>query len=146
MEGAGGLGTFLKLLGPAGFRLKLAGLCDADKEADWGRILKLAGVCTAETRAALEQARFYVCNCDLEDELIRAFGVPQLLQLIEEVGDRPAFDLFCGQPLHKPKSTEEKLRAFLATKGKKVRYAPLIVESIDVTKLPAPLEGVLASV
>jgi hypothetical protein len=44
------------------------------------------------------------------------------------------------------KLDEELLRGFFGKKGRKVRYAPLIVERMDMANIPSPLAGVLASV
>src|SRR5207245_9473576 len=110
------------------------------------RVLAQAGICTGTGRAVFEQAGFYVCNRDLEEELVRAFGMTEVIQLIESGGDKRAFELFCAQPNQKTKPREEQLHDFLATKGRKVRYAPVMVEKMDMANLPPPLKGVLASV
>jgi hypothetical protein len=146
MEGAGGLETFLKLLGPNGFCLSLSGLCDADKEAEWTKTLHAAGIIANPDSAELSSKGFYVSRSDLEEELVRSYGATPLVELIDAEGEKRAFELFIGQPIHKTKPLAEQLRGFLATKGRKVRYAPLIVEKLEPAKIPAPLMGVLSNV
>jgi predicted ATPase len=141
MEGAGGIDTFVKLLGPAGFQLKLAGLCDADKESLWANTLHAAGLCTHPTRAAVEDAGYFVCDPDLEGELLAALGARAVVDIIESQGEKAVFDRFALQPAQRTKNLEEQLHAFLAKR--KVRYAPLLAERLGHGKIPAPLTGVL---
>src|SRR5215831_14509316 len=70
--GAQAIGRFLDLYGPRGRDLRLAGLCDAGEERDFRRGLEWAELGSHLTRAGLEALGFYVCEADLEDELIRA--------------------------------------------------------------------------
>lgn len=143
MEGAGGLKTFVELLGRAGFGLKIAGMCDADKEADWATVLHEAGITAKATRASMHGSGFFVCDLDLEDELIRAYGTAHVVQLIKEEGEGEALEQFKGQNAYKSKPLAAQVRAFLQKKGRKVRYAPLIVDRLDLSKVPPPLTQVL---
>src|SRR5215218_2029175 len=70
--GAQAIGRFLNLFGPQGLDLRLAGLCDAAEEGNYRRGLERAGFGSNLTRADMERLGFYVCDADLEDELIRA--------------------------------------------------------------------------
>lgn len=146
MEGAGGLDTFLKLLGPDGFKLRIAGLCDCDKEPQWAQIVMQAKLCRGTTRTDLNNAGFFVCDRDLEDELIRAHGITDMLKLIDEEGETNAFTKFCVQPDQKGKTQVEQLRSFMGKKGRKVRYAPLVIDRLPLAKVPSPLSGVLSNV
>lgn len=143
MEGAGGLKTFIGLLGPDGFGLQLAGICDSDKEKDWLAVLRAAGIVTGNSRSALAAGGFYVSDVDLEDELIRASGVPEVEKLIDEEGEKIAFQKHCNQPDQRPKAAEEQMRTFFARKGRKIRYAPLIMERVDLARVPKSLQGVV---
>jgi hypothetical protein len=144
MEGASGIETFVKLLGPAGFQLKLAGLCDADKESHWTDTLHTAGLCTDPTRAALGDAGYFVCSPDLEGELLAALGARAVVGIIEEQEEKAAFDRFALQPAQRTKNLEDQLHAFLGKR--KVRYAPLLAERLGRGEIPAPLTGVLGHV
>ena len=113
LEGGGGLGTFLGMLGPRGFSLKLAGLCDQDSQSGWIKKLDEAGVGSVLDRAAMERVGFYVCESDLEDELLRALGVDEALEIVQERGDRAAFDFYSQEPRHSDLDTHDQLLGFL---------------------------------
>src|SRR5262245_24010776 len=53
---------------------RAAGLCDAGEEHAYRRALERAGFGPIATRGDLERHGFFVCEADLEDELIRALG------------------------------------------------------------------------
>ena len=63
--GATNIGTFLKLFGPAGLDLRLAGLCDAAEERDFRHGLERAGLGSNLTRDDMDHLGFYVCVTDL---------------------------------------------------------------------------------
>src|SRR5579859_5046307 len=75
--GAQAIGRFLTRFGPAGLGLRLAGLCDAGEEREFRRGLERAGLGSELTREDMERLGFYVCDADLEDELIRASAPTQ---------------------------------------------------------------------
>src|ERR671911_3193475 len=83
MGGAQSLGRFLNLFGPRGLDLELAGLCDAGEEGDFRRGLERAGLGSQLTRSEMERLGFYVCEADLEEELIRALGAHALGRGVE---------------------------------------------------------------
>lgn len=68
------LGKFAQALGPRGLGVGLAGLCDAAEEPYVARHLQRLGLGRAQTREEREALGFFVCEADLEDELIRALG------------------------------------------------------------------------
>jgi ABC-type cobalamin/Fe3+-siderophores transport system ATPase subunit len=144
MEGAGGIKTFINLLGPSGFGLKVAGMCDADKESDWAVVLHEAGITSADNVGAMNSKGFFVCSLDLEDELVRAYGAKNVVTLIEEEGEANAFKQFQLQPSERSKTLDEQVRGFIQKKGRKVRYAPLIVERLTKAQIPLPLQQVLS--
>src|SRR4051794_32864288 len=72
MGGAKNIRAFLEALGPGG--PQVAGLCDAGEADDFRRGLERAGFGPVADQAGLEQLGFFVCDADLEDELIRALG------------------------------------------------------------------------
>src|SRR6185437_4627370 len=74
MRGAGGIGTFLTLLGPDGLKVKLAGLCDAAERPKWAQALESHGMGSKLDRAAMAAMGFEVCDGDLEEVLIAAVG------------------------------------------------------------------------
>lgn len=147
MGGATTIGRFLERFGPQGANVRLAGLCDVGEERAFRRGLRRAGFGSDLTRADMETLGFYVCDADLEDELIRALGVGAVEQVIEAQGELDAFRTLQKQPAQRGRSDEAQLRRFMGSKGgRKIRYAPLLVEALDLDRVPRPLDRVLAHV
>ena len=146
--GAQSIGRFLHRFGPHGMDLELAGLCDAGEEGDFRRGLERAGLGSGLTRVDMEALGFYVCNADLEDELIRALGAAAVERVVEAQGDLGSFRTLQKQPAWKGRAAEEQLRRFMGSGGRrKIRYARLLVEALDLaTQVPRPLDRVLAHV
>lgn len=145
--GAHAVGRFLDLFGPHGRDLRLAGLCDAAEEDDFRRGLEQAGLGSHRTRAELERLGFYVCVADLEDELIRALGVASVEGVVDAQGELGSFRTLQKQPAWRGRATEEQLRRFLGSGGgRKIRYARLLVEALDLDHVPRPLDLLLARV
>jgi len=147
MGGAQSIGRFLNHFGPQGLDLRLAGLCDAGEEGDIRRGLEQAGLGTNLTRTDMERLGFYVCVADLEDELIRALDAAAVEQIVDARGDLRSFRTLQKQPEWKGRSTEEQLRRFMGSgSSRKIEYARLLVDALDLTKVPRPLDLVLAHV
>jgi hypothetical protein len=145
MGGATNIGHFLDLLGPRGLGVSLAGLCDAAEEGYFRRALERAGFGSRLRRADMEALGFYVCTLDLEDELIRALGVASVEQIIQAHGDLRSLRIFQKQPAQQGRSPERQLRRFMGTRaGRKSQYARLLVGALDLTRVPQPLDLVLA--
>jgi hypothetical protein len=145
MGGATNIGHFLDLFGPRGFRVGLAGLCDEGEEHDFRRSLERAGLDPGPGRAELERLGFFVCVADLEDELIRSLGVGLTEQLIEAQGELGPFLTFTKQPAQRNRPRQQQLRRFMGTRsGRKIHYGRVLAEALDLTRVPAPLDGVLA--
>jgi hypothetical protein len=145
--GATSVGRFLEALGPRGLGVGLAGLCDAGEAGYVQRSLERAGLGSALDRAKMEALGFFVCVADLEEELIRALGTAAVIDVLEADGELGSFRTFQKQPAQRERSTEAQLRRFLGTRaGRKSRYAALLVDALDLARIPRPLDGVLASV
>jgi hypothetical protein len=144
MGGAQAIGGFLERFGPHGLDLRLAGLCDAGEEVHFRRGLERAGLGTNLTRTAMEELGFYVCDADLEDELVRSLGAAAVEQVIDAQGDLGSFRTYQKQRAHHGRTHEEQVRGFMW--NRKIRYAPLLVAALDLTRVPRPLDGVLAHV
>jgi hypothetical protein len=145
--GAQAIGRFLLELGPQGRNLTLAGLCDAGEERDFRRGLELAGIGSPATRPEMEGLGFYVCVADLEDELIRALGAAAVEEVVQAQGDLRSFRTMQKQPAWEGRPHEEQLRRFMGSGGRrKIRYARLLVDALDLAQMPRPLECVLAHV
>lgn len=125
----------------------LAGLCDEGEEAVFARGLEHAGVGMFPTRAALQERGFFVCVADLEDELIRSLGVEAVMEVIDRAGETHKFETFQNQPEWRDGDLVAQMRRFIGIRsGRKTRYARLMVEALDLTRVPHPLDGVLAAV
>jgi hypothetical protein len=72
--GAQSVSRVLARFRPTGAGLRVSGLCDAAEERHFCRELARAGYAQPDTRSELEREGFFVCDRDLEDELIRAVG------------------------------------------------------------------------
>jgi hypothetical protein len=145
--GAQAIGAFLERFGPQGLDVRLAGLCDAGEERDFRRGLERAGLGSDLTRAQMEALGFYVCDADLEDELIRALGAESVEQIADAQGDLGAFRTLQKQPAWRGRPREEQLRRWMGSGGRrKIRYAHLLVEALDLTAVPRPLNLLLAHV
>ncbi len=145
MGGAKPIGRYLHQLGPQGLDVRLAGLCDAREEADFRRGLERAGFGTNLTRAEMERLGFFVCEADLEDELIRALGAASVEQVIEAEGELGSWRTLQKQPAQQGRTREAQLRRFMGTRGgRKIRYAVLLVEALDLDRVPRPLDRLLA--
>jgi hypothetical protein len=147
MGGAGNIASFVDLYGPRGLGVRLAGLCDAREEADYRRALERAGLGAKLTRADMEGLGFFVCVADLEDELIRALGAAAVERILDSEGELSALRTFQRQPAWRGRTIEEQLRRFIGThSGRKIRSAPLLVEALDLERIPRPLDRLLAYV
>jgi hypothetical protein len=147
MGGATNIRSFLDLFGPEGLNVRLAGLCDAGEESDFRRGLERAGLGSNLSRADMEALGFYVCVADLEDELIRALGAASVEEILEAQGELGSFRTFQRQPAWQGRGTKEQLRRFMGSgAGRKIRYARLLVDALHLTRVPRPLERVLAHV
>ena len=145
MGGARSIRRFLELFGPRGLDARLAGLCDAAEEGDVRRGLEGAGLGANLGRAGMEALGFYVCDADLEDELIRCLGAAAVEQVIEAQGELGSFRTFQRQPAWRGRGRQQQLRRFIGThSGRKARYARLLVDALELTSAPRPLDRVLA--
>jgi hypothetical protein len=145
LGGAHAIERFLGQLGPRLDDLRVAGLCDAGEEPVFRRALERAGLGTDLSRADMEQLGFYVCVADLEDELIRALGAPNVEDILRVNGDLHRFRTLQQMPEWRGRATEEQLRRFMGSGGgRKTRYARLLVEALDLGRVPRPLDRVLA--
>jgi hypothetical protein len=145
--GAQAIGRFLARLVQPGLGVRVAGLCDAGEEYDFRRALERAGFGSSLGRPEMERLGFYVCEPDLEAELIRAVGPAAVEEIAEAQGDLRAFRTLQKQPEWQGRPVEEQLRRWLGSGGRrKTRYAQLLVDAVDLESIPRPLERLLAHV
>jgi hypothetical protein len=110
---------------------RVLGLCDVGEERWFRRVL---GDAT------------YVCDKDLEDELIRALGPERVEEVIAAQGELETFRHFQNQVFWRGRPVERQLRRWLQNGGRQHRYPPRLVEAMEPDEIPRPLAGVLAAV
>ena len=133
----GGYGNLPRLLGR--YRdVQLAGLYDVGEQRHFLRALG------CDDRSELERVGFYACTRDLEDELTRALGPDGMERVLAEQGELRTFRTYQRQPAHRDRPIEEQLHGFMW--NRKQRYAVLLVEALDLERVPRPLDRVLAHV
>jgi len=142
--GAQAIARYLNLYGPRGLDLTVGGLCDSGEERDFRRGLERGGLGAEITREDMEALGFYVCDADLEDELIRALGSGTVERVVSANGDLKPFRTLQKQPEWRDRPTNEQLRRFMGSGGRrKIRYARFLVEALELTRVPRPLDLVL---
>lgn len=147
MGGATNIGRFLAEYGPTGRNLRVTGLCDSGEVGAYRSALTRAGFGRDLDRDDMEALGFFVCVADLEDELIRAIGVPAIEVVLETEGELTAFRTLQQQPAQRDRTAEQQLRRFIGTKsGRKLRYGRLLVDALDLANVPRPLDQLLAHV
>jgi hypothetical protein len=147
MGGARSIGRYLELFGPSGLGLALAGLCDAGEEGDVRRGLERAGLGSDLGRAEMASLGFFVCVVDLEDELLRRLGAAAAEQVVEGQGELGPFRTFQRQPAQRERGLHQQLHRFMGTgSGRKIRYARLLVDALDLENVPEPLDRLLGHV
>ncbi|MEU5980067.1 TOPRIM nucleotidyl transferase/hydrolase domain-containing protein [Streptomyces sp. NPDC047315] len=139
MGGAMSVGRFAGLLGPPGLGLRLTGLCDEAERRYYARGWERAGA-----QPAGGEPEFFVCTADLEDELIRALGTARVEELVRAQGDLRPLRTFLQQPAQQGRTSRQQLRRFFGTKkGRKIHYGRVLVEALDLDRVPAPLDDLL---
>ena len=133
MDGVTNFARFLGELAPTGVRL--AGLCDVGEQRFVTRALD---------RSGLSRDGFFVCDRDLEDELLRAVGAEKVLGIFGVQGDLERFRTFQAQPAKRDVAFEKQLHRFLGTTaGRKEKYARLLSEALAPDDIPTPLADLL---
>jgi len=145
--GAQAITKYLRAFGPDGENLGLAGFCDADAAENFRRGLIKTGFGEPTSTAAMASLGFYVCVRDLEDELIRAVGPDQVKTIVESQGEISAFRTFQKQPEWREQPVGDQLHRFIRSKARRsLRYARLLVDAVDLDRVPRPLDATLAHV
>jgi hypothetical protein len=121
----------------------VAGLCDRGEVRFVAGALRRLGH-PVEARDELAAYGFFVCDDDLEDELIRGLGTAAVIDVIEWEGELGQLRTFQNQPYQRARSLHEQLHRFAGTKsGRKVRLAAALAEEVPLDAVPAPLLEVL---
>lgn len=145
MGGSKNIRSYLEQFGPHGLGVKVAGLYDEAEERDFRRGLERAGLGAQLSRVGMEALGFFVCVADLEDELIRSLGTERVEEVIDARGELGSFRTLQQQPAQRGRTIEAQLRRFIGTRsGRKIAYARLLVDALELTRVPRPLDHLLA--
>ena len=130
--GVHGIVRYGRRFGPPGAGARVVGLCDAGE--------------AHVIQRGLGGQPFFVCVEDLEDELIRAAGTALVTEVFGAHGDLAAFRTIQRQPAWRGKDEAAQMRRFLgAGSQRKLRYARLLVEAIELDQVPRPLAALVAA-
>ena len=144
--GASGFARYLRRFGPQGAGARLAGLCDAGEAHIVRQAVAAAGLVAPGSGADLGRLGFFVCDADLEDELLRAAGAERVREVFAAHGDLGAFRTIQRQPAWQGRDEAAQLRRFLgAGAQRKLRYARLLTEAISLDRMPRPLTALLTA-
>lgn len=143
--GATNIGAFVRALGPRGLGVRLAGLYDIAELSHVQRALAQAPGGASIGPVDPAALGFFVCDADLEDELIRAVGTHGVERVLEAEGELASFRSFQAQPAQRGRDLHAQLRRFMGTRaGRKIRYGSLLVEALDLDRVPRALDLALA--
>lgn len=122
--------------GASGARRVVASLCGEE----------ILGLVDANERVQFENVieRVFVCDPDLEGELVRALGVDAVEAVIAAVGELQSFRRLQNQPAQRGKSAEAHLARFFGGRsGNKRRYASLLATAVPLDRVPCPLAALI---
>jgi len=114
-------------------------------------IPSVLGLCDAGERRFLERLQppldaVFVCDRDLESELIRAVGPDVALEVVAGLGDLERFRTFQGQPEWRDRTVDDQLHRFAGTRsGRKALLARGLAERLPPGRVPAPLADLVAT-
>jgi hypothetical protein len=126
----------------AGPPVRVAGLCDAGEAHVVARALGVDA-----DAAALAERGFFVCEADLEDELIRAAGPQRVLDVLDRLGLRARFATFQHQQVWRGRLLHAQLHRFAGiASGRKAVFAGALAADLAPDEVPVPLRRLVALV
>ena len=127
--------------GPQGEGFRILGLCDEGEGPIVLRALQESGMGSDLTRETMAAVGFFMCEGELEDELLRAVGVPAVLRIIEQQGNLRRFRTLQRQLAYRDAPLTVQVRHLMTQY--KIAYAPLLIDALDLADIPHPLTAVL---
>lgn len=122
---------------------RVVGLCDAGEARVVVRALQRRGVGLGGPED-LAAHGFFVCERDLEDELIRALGLEACVALLERLGLGPRFRAFSGQRVWAGRPLADRLHRFAGVAaGRKVRLAQAMARELGPDRVPPPISALV---
>lgn len=107
---------------------------------------RVVGLVDANERALFERVikHVFVCEPDLEGELIRALGIGAVESVIAAQGELESFRRLQNQPAQRGRSVDAQLARFFGGRsGNKLRYARLLASEVSLDRVPLPLAELL---
>jgi hypothetical protein len=146
MGGVTNIRAHLSALVESGRAGAILGMCDAG-EAHWFvRAVQGHGV-ALQAAADLPDHGFYVCDADLEDELIRALGPEAVLDVFGQLGLTRRFASFSGQEYWRDRELTEQLHRFAGiASGRKSTVAGALAAALTPDNAPAPLRQLVGTI
>ncbi|MGG5172047.1 TOPRIM nucleotidyl transferase/hydrolase domain-containing protein [Pseudarthrobacter sp. J1738] len=142
--GATNIGAFMPYFAPDALNLRLAGLVDHGEYGFFARALEREELGAGHTIKELSRLGFFVCDADLEDELIRSLGVNAVENVLAQYQDLERFRMFQAQPAQRGRPATAQLRRFMGTtSGRKIDYGAHLAQALEPHNYPAPLKGLL---
>jgi hypothetical protein len=143
MEGVTNIERHLSRLEATAPAADVTGLCDVAEAGFLVRALQRRGHAVSGP-ADLPRHGFFVCDVDLEDELIRAVGPQAVADALADLGDEGRFVTFRQQPEWRDRPLHDQLRRFAGSRsGRKELLAGALAARLDPTNLPTPLRGIV---
>jgi hypothetical protein len=143
MRGATNARRLLGDLVPAGH--SVLGLCDRNEAPYVLRALNHVGYDVRDVES-LPRHGFWVCDRDLEEELIRAVGASRALEVLESTRLSASFATFTRQPAWADRPFPDQLRRFAgAGSGRKELLAGALTAALTFDELPPPLAGLVSA-
>jgi len=130
MGGATNIERAVRTYGPKGRDLGLVGLCDEPELRYFERFL--------------DSDDIFVCRSDLEDELIRAMGLDEMVRFIESQGELKPSRTFQKQPAQRDRTLAQHVHRYCGIRaGRKVRYVEAMATWVAPDRTPPPLRELL---
>ena len=119
-------------------------MCDAGEARFFVRALQVNGD-RPRREADLADHGFYVCDADLEDELIRALGPERVLGVLCRLGLQGRLATFQRQPAWRGRPLHDQLHRFAGVaSGRKTLLAGALAEGLAPHEVPVPLRRLVA--
>lgn len=126
--------------------VSVCGLCDLGEVGFVERALARRGM-EVRDRDDLARHGFFVCDTDLEDELIRSLGADEVVAAVTELGELGRFRTFQNQPEWRDRTIEDQLHRFAGSgSGRKLRLAEVLSARLTPTTTPMALRRLVAHV
>lgn len=145
MGGATSIGRFVRTYGRRGLGRRLTGLCDRAELPHFLRALIDEDPRAPHPGPAdLAAWGFFVCDGDLEEELITALTPTEVVRVVAASGDLATFRRLQQQPAHRGQSLESQLHRFFGSaSGRKISYAARLAAAVPDDRIPRPLSELL---